>query len=72
MQLLPHNEQASRKLLPVGRIVTNRKSFFTLSDDKFGDVHNGLFEDTPWGEVVSPKGRVNLCQDHASGPICQG
>lgn len=57
MKLLPYNEQASRKLLPVGRIVTNRKSFLTLSDDKFGDVHNSLLEDTLWGEFVSPKGR---------------
>ena len=45
MELLPHNKQASRKLLPVGSIVANGKSLFTLGNNKIGDIHHALLRE---------------------------
>ena len=40
MELLPYNEQTSRELLPVGRIIADKKSILTLRDNELGDVHS--------------------------------
>ena len=41
MELLPYNEQTSRELLPVGRIIADKKGILTLRDNELGDVHSG-------------------------------
>ena len=40
MELLPYNEQASRKLLSVGSIVADQESLLTLRDNEIGDIHH--------------------------------
>ena len=42
VELFPYNEQASRKLLPVGCIIPNQKRFLTLGDNEIRDIHYSL------------------------------
>ena len=41
MELLSYNEQTSRELLPVGRIIADKKGILTLRDNELRDVHSG-------------------------------
>ena len=41
VELLPYNEQTSRELLPVGRIIAEKKGILTLRDYKTGNIHSG-------------------------------
>ena len=45
VKLLPYNKQAPSELFPVGSIITDEKSFLTLSDNKIGDIHGDLLQD---------------------------
>ena len=45
VELLPNNKQAAGELLPVGRIITDQKSFLAPRDNKSGDIHSDLLED---------------------------